>query len=149
MATDTISDFESDDDDDLKIVINIGGTRHETKVETLMRRPGTRLSSLAKRHRDRMALAAERSGNGGGGEKNEGGRIKRKEYFFDRHPGVFTSIIDYYRSGRLIYTWYDSDRFLYNTMQCIPAVFDYTPLLKFRNARTTIGQNIDGVEQLL
>ena len=103
MATDTMSDLESDDEDDLKIVLNVGGTRHETKVETLMRRPGTRLSSLAKRHRDRTAHVGERSG-GGGGEKNEvvvG--TKRKEYFFDRHPGVFTSIIDYYRSGRLIH----------------------------------------------
>ena len=71
-----IDTFDSDDD---KIVINVGGQRHVTLTSTLLKKPGTRLWHLVMR-------------NNGSGNRN-------REFFFDRHPGVFSSVIDYYRTG--------------------------------------------------
>ena len=88
MATDDEGEHEmcfgdlGDVDDEEKIVINVGGTRHETLLTTLQSKSGTRLHHIASRH------------SGG----------PSKEYFFDRHPGVFTTVMDYYRSGKwLVY----------------------------------------------
>ncbi|XP_046353503.1 potassium voltage-gated channel subfamily C member 3-like [Haliotis rufescens] len=66
--------------DDEEIVLNVGGVRHETHASTLQNVPNTRLSRLAENHL-----------LGGG----------KEEYFFDRHPAVFNSIIDFYRTGEL------------------------------------------------
>ena len=68
--------------DDERILLNVGGVRHETHVSTLRCHPYTRLSRLADLH----ASSA----------------VKKDEYFFDRHPSVFNSVIDYYRSGKVI-----------------------------------------------
>lgn len=62
-----------------KIVINVGGVKHETHKSTLMTLPGSRLAQLVdteKRH---------------------------SELFFDRHPEVFSHVLQYYRSGKLHY----------------------------------------------
>ncbi|XP_046583525.1 potassium voltage-gated channel protein Shaw-like [Haliotis rubra] len=67
--------------DDQRILLNVGGVRHETHVSTLRNIPNTRLCRLAEAH--------ILSGNG------------RQEYFFDRHPAVFNSVIDFYRTGEL------------------------------------------------
>ncbi|XP_072242092.1 potassium voltage-gated channel subfamily C member 1b isoform X1 [Leuresthes tenuis] len=73
----------SDDKD--RIVINVGGIRHQTYRSTLRTLPGTRLSWLtepdAPNHLDYDA--------------------KTEEFFFDRHPGVFAHILNYYRTGKL------------------------------------------------
>lgn len=73
----------SDDKD--RIVINVGGIRHQTYRSTLRTLPGTRLSWLAEpdapNHFDYDA--------------------KIDEFFFDRHPGVFAHILNYYRTGKL------------------------------------------------
>ncbi|XP_053282903.1 potassium voltage-gated channel subfamily C member 1b isoform X1 [Pleuronectes platessa] len=73
----------SDDKD--RIVINVGGIRHQTYRSTLRTLPGTRLSWLAEpdapSHFDYDA--------------------KIEEFFFDRHPGVFAHILNYYRTGKL------------------------------------------------
>lgn len=88
MATDEDGEQEmglgdlGDIDDDEKIVINVGGTRHETLLATLNSKPGTRLYQIAMRHS---------SG-------------KTREYFFDRHPGVFSTVMDYYRSGKCLFS---------------------------------------------
>ena len=66
------------DPDEEKIVISVGGIRHEILVSSLIERTGTRLCNLAKKHV----------------------RGRKEEYFFNRHPGVFSSVMDYYRSGR-------------------------------------------------
>ena len=66
-------------DDDETIVLNVGGVRHETHVSTLRNVPNTRLSDLAEQH----AFSSE----------------PKEVYFFDRHPAVFNSIIDFYRTG--------------------------------------------------
>lgn len=68
-----------------KILINVGGIRHETLLCTLLAKPFTRLGMLAREHLRR--------------KKNKLTRYGREEYFFDRHPGVFATIIDYYRTG--------------------------------------------------
>uniref|UniRef100_A0A3Q2XRQ8 Potassium voltage-gated channel, Shaw-related subfamily, member 2 n=1 Tax=Hippocampus comes TaxID=109280 RepID=A0A3Q2XRQ8_HIPCM len=63
-------------DDNERIILNVGGTRHETYKSTLKTLPGTRL-----------ALLASDSDIG--------------SYFFDRHPGVFAYVLNYYRTGKL------------------------------------------------
>ncbi|XP_028925776.1 potassium voltage-gated channel subfamily C member 4 isoform X2 [Ornithorhynchus anatinus] len=68
-----------------KIIINVGGTRHETYRSTLRTLPGTRLAWLA-----------DPDGTGGGAGGHSG-----HELFFDRHPGVFAYVLNYYRTGKL------------------------------------------------
>ncbi|XP_028650025.1 potassium voltage-gated channel subfamily C member 1 isoform X1 [Erpetoichthys calabaricus] len=72
-------------DESDRIVINVGGTRHQTYRSTLRTLPGTRLAWLAEpdahSHFDYDP------------------RID--EFFFDRHPGVFAHILNYYRTGKL------------------------------------------------
>ncbi|XP_048468052.1 potassium voltage-gated channel subfamily C member 1-like [Rhincodon typus] len=60
-----------------RITINVGGTRHETYRSTLQTLPGTRLARLTQ------------PGASGG------------QFFFDRHPGIFASVLNYYRTGKL------------------------------------------------
>ncbi|CAG5118146.1 unnamed protein product [Candidula unifasciata] len=66
---------------DERVLLNVGGVRHETHVSTLKNVPGSRLARLADLHRI----------------SNRG----KHEYFFDRHPAVFNSVIDFYRTGEL------------------------------------------------
>ena len=71
--------------DEERLILNVGGVRHETHVSTLRTIEDTRLARLAERH----VLAKD----------------KRGEYFFDRHPAVFNSVIDYYRTGRALFSF--------------------------------------------
>ncbi|XP_055550336.1 potassium voltage-gated channel protein Shaw-like isoform X2 [Wyeomyia smithii] len=70
-------------DSDHRVVLNVGGIRHETYKATLKKIPATRLSRLTE------ALA------------NYDPILN--EYFFDRHPGVFAQVLNYYRTGKLHY----------------------------------------------
>ena len=70
-------------DIDNRVILNVGGIRHETYKATLKKIPATRLSRLTE------ALA------------NYDPVLN--EYFFDRHPGVFAQILNYYRTGKLHY----------------------------------------------
>ncbi|XP_048463044.1 potassium voltage-gated channel subfamily C member 1a isoform X6 [Rhincodon typus] len=72
-------------DDNDRIVINVGGTRHETYRSTLKTLPGTRLAWLTEP----------------GAFANFDYDPKADEFFFDRHPGVFAHILNYYRTGKL------------------------------------------------
>ncbi|CAH1800570.1 unnamed protein product, partial [Owenia fusiformis] len=67
------------------ITINVGGVKHEVHSSTLQRFPGTRLANLtndiARKGSDFIA--------------------SRGEFYFDRHPGIFTTILNYYRTGEL------------------------------------------------
>ena len=65
-------------DGENRITLNVGGIRFETYKTTLKKIPATRLSRLTE------ALA------------NYDPVLN--EYFFDRHPGVFAQILNYYRS---------------------------------------------------
>lgn len=66
-----------------RVVLNVGGIRHETYKATLKKIPATRLSRLT-----------ENLGNYD---------PVLNEYFFDRHPGVFAQVLNYYRTGKLHY----------------------------------------------
>ncbi|XP_027766106.1 potassium voltage-gated channel subfamily C member 1-like, partial [Empidonax traillii] len=68
-----------------KVVINVGGVRHETYRSTLQTLPGTRLAGLAE-----PGAAARFDYDAGAGE-----------FFFDRHPAVFAYVLNYYRTGKL------------------------------------------------
>ena len=68
-----------------RILINIGGIRHETYRSTLKNIPDTRLSWIA----EESAF-----------QSPEYDPITR-EFFFDRHPQVFAHILNYYRTGNL------------------------------------------------
>ncbi len=65
-------------------MINVGGSRHETYIGTLHSIPDTRLYWITEKH----ALSPEYD-------------QEKQEYFFDRHPGLFSYILDYYRTGKL------------------------------------------------
>ncbi|KAG9509691.1 Potassium voltage-gated channel protein egl-36, partial [Fragariocoptes setiger] len=66
-----------------RIVLNVGGIRHETYKTTLKKIPATRLSKLTENVANYDPVLCE--------------------YFFDRHPGVFGQILNYYRTGKLHY----------------------------------------------
>ncbi|ETN64486.1 potassium voltage-gated channel Shaw-related subfamily C, invertebrate [Anopheles darlingi] len=65
-------------DSENRVVLNVGGIRHETYKATLKKIPATRLSRLT-----------EALGNYD---------PVLNEYFFDRHPGVFAQVLNYYRA---------------------------------------------------
>ncbi|XP_029994060.1 voltage-gated potassium channel KCNC4 isoform X2 [Sphaeramia orbicularis] len=75
-------------EDSDKIVINVGGTRHETYKSTLRTLPGTRLAWLA----DPDAQVSVNS---------DSAPPSTAEFFFDRHPGIFAYVLNYYRTGKL------------------------------------------------
>lgn len=70
-----------------RVIINVGGHRHETHLNTLRNFPDTRLSWMVE---SPLTKACSSSDDG-----------KPMEYFFDRHPGVFVHILNYYRTGKL------------------------------------------------
>ena len=70
-----------------RITINVGGQRHETYLTTLRNHPDTRLYWISEQHYTSTRCP----------EYN----AEKKEYFFDRHPGVFAHIVNYYRTGKL------------------------------------------------
>ena len=70
-----------------RVVINVGGVRHETFLSTLKTIPDTRLSYLGEHHTT-VARTPEYD-------------AFKQEYFFDRHPGVFSQILNFYRTGKL------------------------------------------------
>uniref|UniRef100_A0A8C0QIQ9 Potassium voltage-gated channel subfamily C member 2 n=1 Tax=Chelonoidis abingdonii TaxID=106734 RepID=A0A8C0QIQ9_CHEAB len=65
-------------EDNERVILNVGGTRHETYRSTLKTLPGTRLALLARESQSDPS-----------------------EFFFDRHPGVFAYVLNYYRTGKL------------------------------------------------
>lgn len=78
--TDGTSDSELemvDASEEDRAFVVVGGSRHETTMASLINKPNTRLGALALRYL----------------------HTSKREFNFDRHPGVFTSVIDYYRSG--------------------------------------------------
>ncbi|XP_048864458.1 potassium voltage-gated channel subfamily C member 2-like isoform X3 [Brienomyrus brachyistius] len=83
-------------DDNERIILNVGGTRHETYRNTLRTLPGTRLALLACGP-DGESSPARLQQVSGFIEFNP----KSNEYFFDRHPGVFAYVLNYYRTGKL------------------------------------------------
>ncbi|EFO27392.2 hypothetical protein LOAG_01086 [Loa loa] len=66
-----------------RVILNVGGIRHETYTHVLKKIPATRLSRLTTNLANYDPVL--------------------NEYFFDRHPGVFSMILNYYRTGKLHY----------------------------------------------
>ncbi|KAK2883295.1 hypothetical protein Q8A73_022228 [Channa argus] len=83
-------------DDNERIILNVGGTRHETYKTTLKTLPGTRLALLAS-DSDIDSVLDQLQQVPGFIEYNS----RTNEYFFDRHPGVFAYVLNYYRTGKL------------------------------------------------
>ena len=70
-----------DQDNGDKILINVGGIKFETYVTTLQNIADTRLTWLT--------------------ENVDADILRSKEFCFDRHPGAFVHILNYYRTGKL------------------------------------------------
>ena len=69
-----------------KIVINVGGQKHEIMWKLLQQKPLSRLGKLAKAktHEAILSLCS-------------GYCLDRNEIYFDRDPGIFNTILNYYR----------------------------------------------------
>lgn len=88
-------------EDSEKIIINVGGTRHETYKSTIRTLPGTRLALLADppepvNNPDTDSLPATPSQH-----RSISPYPTTNELFFDRHPGIFAYVLNYYRTGKL------------------------------------------------
>lgn len=84
LSTGTPSTLSNGDcDQQNRVTLNVGGIRYKVYKSTLKKIPATRLSRLTESLANYDHLT--------------------QEYFFDRHPGVFAQILNYYRTGKLHY----------------------------------------------
>ncbi|XP_063053444.1 potassium voltage-gated channel subfamily C member 4-like [Engraulis encrasicolus] len=70
--------------DEERIIINVGGVRHETYKRTLLSIPGSRLANLVS-------------------DTGAASKTDPHDFFFDRSAEAFSHILNYYRTGKLHY----------------------------------------------
>lgn len=105
-------------DGENRIILNVGGIRYETYKATLKKIPATRLSRLTE------ALA------------NYDPILN--EYFFDRHPGVFAQVLNYYRLVVSTYKKQTYNKELTTTMfKFVKALVNYAPALAISSSTVT------------
>lgn len=75
-------------------VLNVGGERHEVPWKVLERLPRSRLGRLSQctSHDAILELCDDYGRHGSEG---------KMEFFFDRHPRSFVSIMNFYRTGKM------------------------------------------------
>ncbi|XP_010876743.2 potassium voltage-gated channel subfamily S member 3b [Esox lucius] len=73
-----------------QVYLNVGGVRHEVAEETLLRFPNTRLGRLLCCQSEEAIL-----------ELCDDYSPAEREYYFDRNPHIFISVINFYRTGRI------------------------------------------------
>jgi len=91
-----------------RVVVNVGGERHEFAWSTLERVPKARLGRLSRCSTvdDLMELCDDytvetRHENDDENKDCGGGGTAAVEFFFDRHPRSFVPIVNFYRTGKL------------------------------------------------
>jgi hypothetical protein len=71
-----------------RIILNVGGIKHEVLANTLKKYPNSRLGKLLNANTTQKLL-----------QICDG--FYENEYYFDRNPDSFTSILNFYRTGKL------------------------------------------------
>ena len=76
--------------DNQRIILNVGGFKHEVMMRTLNKIPNSRLGSLngASTKEDLLNFCDDYN-------------LERLEFYFDRDPTLFNYILNYYRIGKL------------------------------------------------
>ncbi|CAG8695868.1 17322_t:CDS:2 [Funneliformis caledonium] len=75
--------------DNERIILNVGGIKYETYRTTLTRYPETLLGTMFQERNNALLIPK-----------------KENEYFFDRNSKAFHYILEYYRTGKLIWPNY-------------------------------------------
>ena len=84
-----VKDFLSFNDDQ-RLILNVGGAKHEVKIRTLKRIPNSRLGQLIRVKAEKELLSICDDYN-----------LDELEFYFDRDPTLFNCILKHYRLGKI------------------------------------------------